>query len=379
MTRKIRTINKVQVIEDPKILEFIQNQKPKTAKTYMCNFKKVLEFTKNESGQKMLDESELWSRKIFGFQRFLEAQGYSQTSIQNCVGCVRGFFSYFKKQLDLSDGDKRKLNVKARNSEDYILTVDDIKHMSESLSNVGSVQYQKEAYVLKVGLSFGLRAEDFSKLTFGKYRLALERAKKENVSVPIPLGVVETEKETGVKARPFISSDALPCIEAILESNKDAKDEDRVFTERPSQLTEILQNLAKRANIQLHGQRLRFHGLRKVTFDALSSVASEEKAKAIIGKKVSDSDSAYLNDSSLREIYNRAMPKFTLNGNGTVLKGRVTELEEENKKLKEKIAELEASHTEDEQNFSKVFARLDAIEKEREEREQKKPVKVQFD
>ena len=65
-------------------------------------------------------------------------------------------------------------------------------------------------------------------------------------------------------------------------------------------------------------------------------MASIEKAKQIIGKKVSDADQVYLGGEKLRDIYQRTMPSIVVgNGNGAETKKRVDLLEEENLRLKE--------------------------------------------
>jgi hypothetical protein len=327
MSRKETVKTQVDLDTDTIITDFLNAQSLKTKKTYTCNFKKVIEYS-GQTGKEILADSEGWSRKIFAFQQWLIAQKYSLSTIQSQVGMLRGFFSFYHKPLAFSKAETRKLNRKGRNSEDYLFLQTDIK----KLSDIGSL---KEKYVVLVGASFGLRAEDFCRLTYGQYRRAIERSNE----VPIPLDPVNTAKEE-VLAHPFISSDALPIIQSILDSNKDCKDDDLVFAENPQQLTSILQNLGFKAGIDAHGQRVRFHNLRKYLFSKLNTVSSSEQSKMIIGKKVSGSDAVYLNTDSLRDVYTKAMPLICVsNGNGETKK-RVVVLEEENSKLKEEIVRL---------------------------------------
>ena len=96
-----------------------------------------------------------------------------------------------------------------------------------------------------------------------------------------------------------------------------------------------------RAGLDSHGQRVRFHSLRKYLYDRLTAVASQEKAKQIIGKKVNEADAPYLGVENLRDIYARATPSIVVgNGNGAEVKQRVGSLEEENKTLREELAKL---------------------------------------
>jgi len=332
MSRKIRNPDSAP-IKDPVIEEFLNAQSKKTRKTYASYFKKILEFSKGESGASMLKNVETWSRKIMAFQQYMIEQGYSLNTVECCTGILRGFYAYFRKPLDLSKADKRKLGRQARNSEDYAPTQQEIK----KLYDVASLE---QRYVLTCGISFGIRAEDFTSLNFGKYRLALERAKAEEITTPIPLGEIVTGKEF-VKAYPFISSDALPIIQAILDLHPNSRDEDPVYTNGNNQLTATLQTLAFKAGIDLHGQRFRFHCLRKFLFDRLISVSSNAKASQIIGHKIGGEIAPYIGQGSLREVFERAQPSILItNGNGET-KAKVTALEQKNKDLEERNKALE--------------------------------------
>lgn len=325
-----------QAIEDKVIREFLDAQGKNTKKTYESNFKRVIEFSKGESGAAMLKTVVSWSRRIMTFAQWMKTQGYSDSTVENTTGMLRGFFSYFakgkQKNLDLSRADRRKLGNKGeREHEDYSFAQSDVKKMSD----IGDL---KEKYVLLCGVSFGLRSEDFAKITYGKYRLALESAQKEEISTPIPLGKIDTSKEH-VLAYPLISSDALPIVTAMLESHKDAKDSDLVFTERKTQLTEILQNLFKKSGLDAHGQHVRFHSLRKYLFDRIVSVSSTTKANQIIGHKISGEIAPYIGQGSLREVYERAQPSIVIsNGNGAV-KAKVEALSTTTEQLIKMLAE----------------------------------------
>jgi integrase len=347
----------------------------------------------------MIENVDEWSRKIMSFKQWLKVQGYSDASIETTTGMLRGFFAYYKKPLDLSKADKRKLGSKGeREHEDYSFSQSDIKKMYEIAS-------LEEKYVLVCGVSFGLRSEDFAKLTYGKYRLALETNEKENeerkkqglepLHTPIKLGTVNTSKQH-VLAYPFISSDALPIIQTMLDSHRDAKDSDLVYTSRKTELSEVLQRVFKKSGLDSHGQHVRFHSLRKYLFDRLVSVSSTTKGSQIIGHKISGEIAPYIGVGSLREVYEKAQSSILVsNGNGETKKkvekldnaveSLVTKLfekekiiEEQNKQiegLKKTIEGLESQQAQNQNNMSKMDARLTALETI----ERKKPEKVKFE
>ena len=72
----------------------------------------------------------------------------------------------------------------------------------------------------------------------------------------------------------------------------------------------------------VHGQRIRFHCMRKYLCDRLSSLMSESKWKQIIGKKIGES--ASISPNSLREDYNRAMPTIAIS-DGSAVKEQLDE------------------------------------------------------
>jgi len=360
MSRKKDDIHNYQAINDKVILEFLDAQSENTRKTYSSFFKRVLEFAEGETGQSMLDNAAKWSRKILALQQWLIKKGYSLCTVESTTGMLRGFYAYYKKPLDLSGADKKKLGRVARNSEDYLFVQSDLKKMYD----VASLE---ERYVLLLGSNFGLRVSDAIQLTYGKFKTALETAQKENLTPPIPFGTINTGKEN-VLAHPFLTQDFITIIQSILDTHKDAKDEDRIYTNNGSQMTSTLQNLAFKAGIDPHGQRVRFHSLRKYLYDRLVSVGSDSKAAMIIGHKVKGEIAPYIGEGSLRELYEKATPSIMLsNGNGAETKKKVIDLEQKVKDLETENKNLRESQTSDkatqETKIQQLFTMMEELKK----------------
>jgi hypothetical protein len=312
---------------DPVLKRFLDSQTEKTKKTYGYMMKKLLEFTGSQTGSQMLKDRKIWHKKITEFLQWMKAQGYSDAYATTACAMVRGFFSHERKPLELIRQEKLRLSERTRADEDYLFSREDVSKMKENGS-------QKEKYVLLVGASFGLRAEDFANITYGQYRMALGQS----VESPIYLGKISTLKEKGVYANPFISSDALPIIQAYLDANKDKEDSEKVWNERPEQLTTVLQTLFKKTGLDSHGQLVRFHNLRKYLIDRISAVASESQWKQIVGKKIKEG--AYVSTDQLQGVYLKALPEIVCsNGNAQVkaldAKLNITE-EELLRKIKER-------------------------------------------
>lgn len=337
----------IELSEDSVITEFLNHQKRSTRNTYTSYCRRLKEFT-NETGKEILANPKLWKKKIFGFQQQLIEKGYSECYAQSACGMIRGFFAYNDMPLFFNHGDSKRLAERNRKTEDYLFSKEDISRMAM----VGNL---KERYVLLVGKSIGLRAGDFVNLTYGKFR-----GLKLDSEAPVFIGETITQKEH-VKAFPFLDSDALPIIKAMLEANTDKPNNMEILMTKSkkkhntlqkmqdSELSYILQSLGKRAKIENGSKRIRFHCLRKYLSDRLSSAMSESKWKQIVGKKISEG--AYISADSLREDYLRAMPTIAIsNDNGKIKKDlektrttvetlsqTVADLREENRDLTQKI------------------------------------------
>jgi integrase len=307
-------------------IEFLSQQKHSTSLTYKCFLKLVLEFTGMTGKQiiesKRADKDNEWEQKTLQFKQWMKEKGNSDNTIKSAITALKSFFNYYRTPLTFNQSEKRKLNGRAqRVTQDYPLTNEDIGKMAFG----GNL---REKYIVLLGKSFGLRASDFTPLTFGAFR-AIDL----NQEPPILLNEngIQTKKE-GTNAYPFIDADALPIVKQILDINRDKPDDKRIITVQEEELSSIIQNLAKRANINLGNKHLRFHCFRKYLITRLSADTSDSKWKQIVGKAISED--AYVSPLELREIYFKAMKYTTINTNGN---GKVTKISEELKELSYRI------------------------------------------
>ena len=342
---------------DKTVIDFLSSQKIGTQHTYKCLFRQILEFT-GMTGQQLLESKKAdknfeWERKIIEFKQWMKqkksrnGKNYSDNAVGTAVNTLRSFFDYYRTPLLFNQNETRRLNGKAqRVTRDYMLTNDDLAKMVF----VGNL---REKYIVLLGKSFGLRAGDFVTLTYGYFRSI-----NLNSEAPVFIGEFQTQKE-GVTAYPFIDSDALPILKAVLDSNKNKADSERIITVKDDELSSIIQNLAKKANISLGDKHLRFHCFRKWLIDRLSSMMSESKWKQIVGKAISEG--AYVSSFELKESYFKVMKLTTVltNGNGKVSK-QVEEMQSEFQLTKIQLAEVIAKQQKDkeklEQQISSMYA-----------------------
>ena len=127
----------------------------------------------------------------------------SANGIRTALAVVKSFFAFHFMDLRFRTEEKRKINERARKTEDYWLTLEDI----EKMASVGNI---KQKYVLVVGKSLGLRASDFLNLKVGLFTSV-----DLNSEPPIFLGQINTIKEN-IKAFPFLDYDAVKVVKDYL-------------------------------------------------------------------------------------------------------------------------------------------------------------------
>lgn len=329
--------------------EFLNAQTKKgTFSTYKCQLKQYLQWT-GKTGQELIDIKKAdkdfqVENTFFAYRKYLLSQGKSENYATSSINAIRGFYSYFRVPLQFRKQESRKLTERNRTTTDYLFDKEDLAKMALA----GNL---KERYILLLGKSIGLRASDFIKLTYGQMRsLKLES------EPPIALGEIATQKES-VKAYPFLDSDAIPIVKAMLEANKDKKDSDRIIEDNEDNLSVMLQKLAHKAGMPvdldeegkplgtIHNQRIRMHCLRKYLIDHISAQAGESQWKQIVGKSISEG--AYVSQDQLRSVFSRAMPSLLINGGGAKtrklieLETALKSVESENQVSKVRIDQLQ--------------------------------------
>ncbi len=331
----------VYQITDPVIKEFLDSiERQATKNCYKTFLKLYLEWS-GKTGQQLIEEKLAHSndgkveKSLAFFRKWILESGKSTNYASSALGAVGGFYHHNRCKLNFTQSESKRLRERARITQDYHFDKEDIERMSK-YANL------KEKYVLFVGKSVGLRGSDFLRFTYGFFR----SAKLEN-EAPIALGEVMTNKETE-KAYPFLDSDALPVVKDWLELNKLKTDEMRILDDTEDNLSLILQNLCKKAGMEIegvtiHGKRVRFHCLRKFLIDRLSVHSSESQWKQIVGKAIGEG--AYVTQDQLRTVYLKAIKDISINGNSNGLKAkRLIELENALLESQKRLSSLETTN-----------------------------------
>jgi len=282
--------------------EWLTVQKKSSESAYAYRWKYFLEFT-GKTGAEILanrqnDKDFFWEKRTLDFKTWmLEEKKAAPHTAKGAATAVRSFFAYHRTGLVFRRQEKISLKKSSRVTEDYHFQLDDFAKMV-TLSDL------EEKYIITVGKSFGLRAEDFLKIKRGDLEPYIDR------EPPISIGELPTGKED-VKAFPFIDADAKPVIKLLLEKmdreGRTAPSEKMLTYKDDIQLSRALRRTVEKAGINVGDKEVRFHLLRKFLSDHLSSHMSESKWKQIVGKQISEG--AYISPDSLREDYARTMPE----------------------------------------------------------------------
>jgi hypothetical protein len=151
---------------DPTIEEFLNSQKPLTARGYKTGLRLVFLYPnwldnqpdRRISGTEMIankraDKNYMWEKNTIQFKIWLKKQTtkrggtYSDNSVDAAVMALRSLFDYYRTALNFSQSEGRKLNGRnKRKTVDYQLTNEVLKHMITvgDLREKGGSAYQTE-------------------------------------------------------------------------------------------------------------------------------------------------------------------------------------------------------------------------------------------
>lgn len=249
------------------------------------------------------------------FQKVLK---YSESGAVNATNAIRSYYKFWGVPLLIQKGDIEPSDTVYQ---DYDLTLDDIRQICAACDARGRA-------IILTGESLGWREGDIGQLK----REHVEPFLKKEPPILVKL---ETEKEK-VLARGFLHKTAIEAIRNYLATRTDSNEYLFVTSQRgikqmrASAFNKIIQDGARRANIDTGAYRLRFHCLRKFLIGRLQDVGTEENVwKQLVGKETPERT---YSTKKLREAYLKVLPlvDFSVSGSNHA---RVEELEEKVRKL----------------------------------------------
>jgi hypothetical protein len=151
---------------DKAVDEFLDSQTRKgTFFVYKSRMKLYLEFAK-KTGQELLDikrndKDFQVENSLFAYGKWLLKRGKSENYATSSIGCIRGFYAYYRMHLQFRRQESKKLTEKNRSTTDYLFDKDD-------LAKLAIVADLKSRYVVTLDKSVGLGGSDFLSLTYGQ-------------------------------------------------------------------------------------------------------------------------------------------------------------------------------------------------------------------
>ena len=242
------------------------------------------------------------------------------------------------------------------------------------LSRMFEVADTRDKAILSLACSLGWEISGFVDLTRETLRKLIERAKETGEQF---VYFKDVRQKTGQPRLGVLNTLALEWCNKWLKLSENMTKREReprtvnamtltakrrvsdIFDLTGNGIHNIMRNLAKKANLELT-KLPRFHNLRKWVMSGLSrSGFNEFQIKYVLGKVIPKSDQVYLQtlEIEVRERYPSAYENY-LNISTTIsrdIKKKTTEIESENKRLKERLSKMET-------DMAKTDAKLAQIE-----------------
>jgi len=308
-------------------LTWLSSHKGSSRKVYerAWNFWQRYLGDKNEEWIKANKDTEDWATHLIQYRRWLQTQRskkhperfLSDNSAKALTMAIRSYFKHIGIAVDLTKGQKEEIRQVSYKPEiDYPFKLRTKELLLQAVDN------PIEEYIVSAGISFGLRINDFLKLTRG----ILEPLVNEDAEPPIALPPIPTQKR-GVTAYPYIDKDALPAIRKLLKEMDKAgrtDPDEPMLLISTHKVNDLLQDLFNRAGIKTGTYQIRYHVLRKFLADQLAGICSSDKWKNFIGKSAT---SPYVSSEG-KEIYKRVMSFTCINETRVGQKGIMISKEE---------------------------------------------------
>jgi len=205
---------------------------------------------------------------------------------------IRQLFRYYEMTVRFRTGSKVGKTVKT--TKNFPLTIDHVRAMFD-------VADLRERVILSMATDLGLRIGDFIALKKSSLPLL-------NQEPPIPFELM-TDKED-VVAHGFLSQETVDLLKVYLPTLERKNGDQYLFPSNGEShisdewMNRLLQNLSRKARINLNGKDLTFHCFRKMFLSAaIDSGIGLTAGKKLCGKAIAQSDDTYLTTVNLRQKF----------------------------------------------------------------------------
>lgn len=321
-----------------------------TRRSYLYRIRKFLEYH-DITPEELLDMSPKEARTLaLRYQN--ENTALSNNTLLGRLTTVASFMDYYDKTINW----KRGTRVTPRpDTKSHVYTNGDLSKMFE-------VADTRDKAILALASSLGWEISGFVDLKRKTLRKLIDNAKENNEQF---VYFKDTRQKTGQPRLGVLNPLALYWCDKWLKLSENSPRREResdtinpitltakrrvsdIFDLTGNGIHNAMRKLAKKANLKLTGLP-RFHNIRKWVMSGLSrSGFNEFQIKYVLGKAIPMSDQVYLQtlDQEIRERYPSAYENY-LNLSTTISKDLKKKIEDENKRLKEKVSKVESENAE---------------------------------
>lgn len=339
-----------ELIKNPLVSDWLAEKRSHTTRrSYLYRLRMFLEYH-GITPEQLIEMSPKEARTLaLRYQN--ENKELSDNTLLGRLTAVASFMDYYDKTINW----KRGTRVRPRpDTKSHVYTNGDLTKMFEVADTRGKA-------ILALATSLGWEISGFVDLKRETLRKLIDRAKENGDQF---VYFRDIRQKTGQPRLGILNPLAIEWCDKWLKLSEDMETRERESqTINPLTLTAkrrvsdifdltgngihyAMRNLAKKANIKLTG-KTRFHNIRKWVMSGLSrSGFNEFQIKYVLGKAIPMSDQVYLQtlEEEIRDRYPEAYENY-LNLSTTISKDTKKKIEDENKRLKEKFAEMEIENT----------------------------------
>ena len=345
-------------------LSFFHRGKYSTRYTNARNLRKFCRWIK-KTPQQLVDEYEkaktnndldAWKRdaenEALAFYNWIREQKNPRTgkvyAINYCNTTGSSILAFHHQNTMVLEGVMDSFAPTQMPTDEYRFTQDDLR----KCFYFGDTE---EKCLISLAVSYAQGSKQFLGLEAKNLRYMVDEAKNKGLDFAKWVG---TREKTGVPMVSFLTPEAIESVDAYLQllEKKHGKLPRYIWcNSKPNRhisnegLNKKLRRLVSKANIKTGNKRVIFHTIRKFTFSRLRRI-DKDMAKIVCGKSVSISDMTYEElEEQAEKVFRLAYKNISLNGDvsGQVkrkqaeeikaLKEVITQLESENRTLKNRI------------------------------------------
>lgn len=334
---------------DPETEKFLAQFKPRTTRSYRNRIKAFTKDTGITDVLGWIQKTDVHELKTY-LQTYYNEQISKKAKINSVLATVtalRSIATEFGKTIKFRKGALDKVE---EDQNSYEIA-------SSDLSKLFDFADSTEKTILATATSLGYEISSFLALKRQKVKALIDKAASENEEWAF---WVDNRSKTSAKRLNVLNPLAIKYLKAYIANDTKGWSE-KLFPYAEIGLNAMLKRLFKKANINVGGQKIRFHSIRKWLMTKLNEAGvGQFSVKLILGKEIGVSDSTYLQHleqtafQDYKKVYEQYLA-FT-NGRTNGLKKEVEESRQDVESLKNSVKLLSQDNEKLKQDIQEIYA-----------------------